>query len=176
MSEFNKIKWVPEWKRHEQEKQAKKQQLELEAQKGLEKTDDNFPGLVAVPTSIKVWGGDKKFSDLAREWDRDSQEKSEKEKHMAEFEKTRGGTSQFVMPTFNNKRYYVEKPEFIEPEEDKHVPIPDDSVWKVVDHSKVRNRKEKDMEELANRPPTPEEDGTVWPVKGTNETCWDERN
>ena len=175
MSEFNKMKWVPEWKRNEQDKQAKKQQMELEAQKNLEKTDDNFPALVSLPTSVKVWGGDKKFSDLAREWDKDSQEKAEKEKQMADFEKTRGGSSQFVMPTFNNKHYYVEKTDFIEPVEHQHVQIPEDSVWKVVDHSKVRNRKEKDMEAIANRPPTPEEDGTVWPSKDLNQTCWDER-
>jgi len=79
------------------------------------------------------------------------------------------------MPTFSNKHRYVEKPDFIEPEEPEQAPIPTDSVWKVVDYSKNRRRKEKNMEEIANRPPTPEDDGTVWPEKDLNETCWEER-
>jgi hypothetical protein len=175
MSEFNNIKWVPSWKISEEAKAAKKQQMEDERLKGLEKTENNFPALAPASTNLRVWGGVKKFSDLAKEWNTDAQQKLEKEKQMADFEKTTAGTNHFVMPTFNNSHRFVETTDFVEPDETEPLNIPADSVWKVVDYSKNRRRKEKNIEEIANRPPTPEEDGTVWPEKDLNETCWDER-
>lgn len=172
MSDFNNIKWVPTWKATEQAKLAKQKEMEAELQKGLVKSEDNFPALVPTPTSTRVWGGEKKFSDLAKEWDVDSQLKAEKEKQLAEFEKTKTTPGHFVMPTFNNTQRFIEKPDFVEPEESDQMNIPADSVWKVVDYGKNRRRKEKNMEEIANRPPTPEEDGTVWPDK---DQTWEDR-
>jgi hypothetical protein len=51
---------------------------------------------------------------------------------------------------------------------------PYDSEWKLVDRAKVK--KVKTLEELAKRPPSPEEDGTVWKEAELHETCWEERN
>lgn len=175
MSDFNNIKWVPTWKAAEQAKMAKQKEQDVELEKGLIKTEDNFPALVPTATSKRVWGGDKKFSDLAKEWDKDSQEKAEKERQMAEFEKTKTMPGHFVMPTFNNTHRFVETTDYTEPDEPEQVNVPADSVWKVVDYSKNRRRKEKNMEEIANRPLTPEEDGTVWPEKDLNQTCWEDR-
>ena len=175
MTEFNKTKWVPQWKIDEQAKLAKHKEMEVELQKGLEKTDSNFPVLGSLPTNLRVWSGGKKFSDLAKEWDTDSQQKAENEKKMAEFEKSTNVINHFVLPKFNNTRRFVETSDFVEPEETTEFPTLPDSVWTVVDRYKNKRRKEKNMEEIANRPPTPEEDGTVWPEKDSNETCWDER-
>lgn len=172
MAEFNNIKWVPTWKAVEQAKIAKQKEVEAELQKGLVKTEENFPALVPTPTSTRVWGGDKKFSDLAKEWDSETQMKIEKEKQMIEFEKTKTAPSHFVMPKFNNTHRFVETADFVEPEEAEHEQIPSDSVWKVVDRSKNKRRKEKNMEEVADRPPTPEENGTVWPE---HDQTWEER-
>lgn len=175
MSDFNNIKWVPTWKAAEQAKLVSQKEEETHLQNELVKTDDNFPALVPTATSARVWGGGKKFSDLAKEWDADSQLKAERERQMAEFEKTKTVPGQFVMPTFNNTHRFVETTDFIEPDEPEQVNIPEDSVWKVVDYSKNRRRKEKNMEEIANRPPTPEEDGTIWPERDLNQTCWEDR-
>ena len=175
MSEFNNIKWVPTWKAAEQAKMTKQKEQDVELQKALVKTEDNFPALVPTPTSTRVWGGDKKFSDLAKEWDTDSQLKAEKAAQMAEFEKTKTAPSHFVMPKFNNTRRFVETTDFVEPEDSEQMNIPADSVWKVVDYSKNRRHKEKNMEEIANRPLTPEEEGTVWTEKDMGQT-WEERH
>jgi len=171
----NNSKWIPTWKATEQAKMATQKELNDDVQKGLTKTEDNFPALVPTPTSTRVWGGDKKFSDLAKEWDTDTQLKAEKAAQMAEFEKTKTMPGRFIMPKFNNKQHYVEKSDFIEDNEPEEMKIPADSVWKVVDYSKNRRHKEKNMEEIANRPLTPEEEGTAWVEKDLNQTCWEDR-
>jgi len=174
MSEFNKVKWIPSWKLSEEAKAVKKQQVDEENLKNVEKTEENFPPLIAAPTNLRVWGGEKKFSELAKNWDSETQEKMTKEKEMAEFNKSSLAPVRFVMPTFKNSKRFVETTDSVESEEVEQTKVPSDSVWKVVDYSKNR-RKERNMEEIANRPPSPEGDGTVWPEKDLNETCWDER-
>ena len=165
-------KWVPQWKRDSAAKLDKKKQEDENLQNGLVKTEDNFP-ILTTATNMRVWSGSKKFSDLAKDWDREEREKNENDKQLAEFAKTK--STQFVMPTFSNVRRFVEKAEFDEEDETAEVRVPPDSVWTAVDRYKHKRRKEKNMEEIANRPPTPEDDNTVWPEKETNETCWDER-
>lgn len=170
----HKNKWIPQWKRDEQAKLLKAQQMEEQSKKGVEKTEDNFPALAPAPTIKRVWGGDKKFSDLAKEWSQDNQEKADKEKYMAEFEKSKMTSyNNFVLPTFNCVNKYVEEDEPEESEDE--LPVPEDSVWTVVNYTKNKRNKEKDMEEIANRPPTPDEDSSVWQDKKLNETYWDER-
>lgn len=173
----SKAKWVPKWKLDEQAKIVKAEQADVEMQKGIEKTEDNFPSLVPAPTTMRVWGGEKTFSELAKEWHSDTEQKLENEKNMAEFEKSKDSSNLFVMPTFTHKHYFTEKAESVDEtdEEEEQGPAPTDSVWTLVDRRKMRRRKEKDMEEIANRPPTPEENETTWPEHNLNETCWDDR-
>ena len=166
-NKMNSNKFVPQWKRDDLAKLDKKKQEEENLQNGLLKTESNFPTLTTA-TNMRVWSGGKKFSELAKDWERDEREKNEKEKQLAEFANTKSMTH-FVMPIFSNTRRFVEKEDFLEPEETTEVPVPPDSVWTVVDRYKHKRRKEKDMEEIANRPPTPEDDDSVWPEKDSHE-------
>lgn len=134
--------------------------------------EEEFPNLRNAPSKMNVWGGAKKFSDLARDWDtKDKQEKQIKK--IEESQKNVSFARNYVhLPRFHNKGNFVE-PEDEEQEqvEEKQETNPDDpeSGWVTVVNKKPR--KKKNMEEIADRPPTPEEN-TVWNQQ--EETCWDD--
>lgn len=118
----------------------------------------------------------KTFASLAVEWD-ESSKMAELEKQQQEHEKQQDVVfyrkTVMPLPRFHNVHRFVEPEET--PEEKVCDSNPDDEGWVLVDRKKYR--RQKTIEEKANRPPTPENDETVWDGHGLeeHETCWDQR-
>ena len=130
-----------------------------------EKPKEEFPALVTTTNVVqKNWNGKKKFSDMAVQFSKRSEEqknREEIEKNVNEYHYNNN------LPQFHN----IGK--FIEPEDDefnqvKDTPYEEDG-WINVKNSKIR--KVKNMEEIANRPPTPEEK-TMWNDDEDEDSYW----
>lgn len=133
----------------------------------------------AAPKTASKWGDKKSFASLAVEWDEHSK-LAELEKQQQEHEKQQdmvfNRKTVMPLPRFHNVRRFVEPEEIEEETEEKPtVSNPDDEGWTTVDRKKYR--RQKTIEEKANRPPTPDQDETVWDGNGLeeHETCWDQR-
>jgi hypothetical protein len=173
-----KSQWQLE--KEEEERKAVLQQEELEKKK--EFTEENFPTLGSAPTGVKVWGGQKTFASLAVEWNKkaeqDEIEQKQRERDEEDVMSTR--RSNVPLPRFHNVHRFVEPEDYDENLEEEDVsqqpPNPEDQGWTVVDRAK--RRRQKTFEEKMNRPPTPENDDTVWNGDAAyeHETCWDERH
>lgn len=168
-----KSQWQLE--KEEEEKQQKLKEAELEQKR--EFTEDNFPTLGEAPSSVKVWGERKTFASLAVEWSEktklDDLEEKQKEKEEQDIMFHRRPNA--PLPRFHNIHRFVE-PEDVESDSDtEQAPSKvdtEDQGWVLVDRKK--RRREKTIEEKLNRPPTPENDDTVWNGDGPDdhETCW----
>jgi hypothetical protein len=134
-----------------------------------EEKKEEFPSLVTTTNAVtKTWEGSKKFSDVAVQY----KIRSEEQKTINEIENNvnmRYGNNR-DLPVFHNPG------RFIEPEDDnvynysKRVKVEEnDEGWTSVSNKKLR--KPKNMEEIANRPPTPEEERWDDPDK---DNSWDE--
>lgn len=123
---------------------------------------------------VSTWGNKKTFATLAAEWDEQSKivelEKQQEDKDQMFSRKT-----VMLLPRFHNVRRFVEAEEEAVEEKAPQTSNSDDAGWVTVDRKKYR--REKTIEEKLNRPPTPENDGTVWDGTGAeeHETCWDQR-
>jgi hypothetical protein len=133
----------------------------------------------AAPKTVSKWENKKTFASLAVEWD-DHSKMVELEKQQQEHEKQQdvafSRKAVMPLPRFHNVR------RFVEPEETEEAPPknvqpsnPEDEGWTTVDYKK--HRRQKTIEEKANRPPTPEQDDTVWDGNAPeeHETCWEQR-
>lgn len=132
--------------------------------------EEEFPALLNTPPAVKVWGGNKSFATMVEEF---------KEKHEIEVEKQQTEKNDQLKFQRNQRSlpYITNVHNFIEPEDDNHVaePLPkrqkieDEEGWITVDHRKYR--KQKSIEEIANRPPTPPEDNedSVWNTENVEE-------
>lgn len=157
--------WIPQW-RLDKEKQEKEEAIK--AVKDLENTEANFPVLSKSAVSTKKWIG-KSFKSLASEWkDYADNEKFEEDQMKAIIDIDNQSHFVFVLPKFDNNHRYEEE------EEESPKKEVNEFEWTVVDRTKVR--KVRDMDEYLNRPPTPEDDGTVWKETELHETCWEERH
>jgi hypothetical protein len=149
-----------------------------EEEKKVPVYEEEFPLLVANPTPVHVWSGNKSFVQMVGEF---------KEKHELETQKQQ--TEKLDQIKFQRVQqhlpYISNVHNFIEPEDDNYVPQPepkrqkmeDDDGWVTVDHRKYR--KQKSIEEIANRPPTPPEqnEDSVWNTEELeeHETCWEDK-
>lgn len=167
---YEKPAWEVEKERIEKERQEA-------IERGLQRTEENFPALGSASAKTVSWGG-RKFTELVTEWkDKDEQEKVIKE-GTALPEKT---SDVFVMPVFRPRRFYVEEDDT--PLPDEYVPCaplpvaPEDDGWVTVDNSAKKQaraaRKQARMEERLRRMDEgeelePEEDGD----EEQDDTCW----
>lgn len=166
------------WEVEKDDEEEKKKAAEIESEKKREFTEENFPVLGNLNSSVKVWGGEKTFATLANEWN-DKMQKEEIEKKQKDVEHQETvfhKRSTAPLPRFHNVHRFVE-PEDDEQSTQYQKVDPEEEGWVTVDRKKYR--REKTLEEKLARPPTPEENGdTVWDGNAPeeHETCWDERH
>jgi len=169
-----------QWQVEKESEEREQQRKEAELEKKREFTEDNFPSLGEAPKTMKVWGERKSFASLAVEWSEktklDELENKQKEKEEQDILFHRRPNA--PLPRFHNIHRFVE-PEDVESEDDEAPPQkvdPEEEGWTLVDRAK--RRREKTIEEKLNRPPTPENDESVWngDAPEEHETCWDERH
>lgn len=174
--------WKPQWKIDREKQEEKDKQAAAEALRGLTDNEKNFPSLVkstAVPTTTK-WVGKTSFKELACEWnDHAENEKVEEQRNktLADMDNVPSHFT-FALPKFNNTRRYQEEyeDESESESESEKPPVKKDSSesgWTLVD--RVKLKKVKTIEEIMDRPPSPDDNGTVWKDSELHETCWDER-
>ena len=138
--------------------------------------EEDFPALVNVAPSVKVWGGNKSFTTMVGEF----KEKHELEKGKQQIEQTSRIKFQKSLPYITNVHNFIEpedvEDDYIQPEPKRQKTEEDDEGWIKVDHRKYR--KQKSIEEIANRPPTPPEENeeTVWDDLEEHQKCWDDKN
>ncbi len=133
--------------------------------------EEEFPSLVSsFQPSIKVWGGDKTFAELAKNLEIKKQETELKTK----IEKTVKKTTYYnniPLPQFNIVGHYTDDESSVDstPAAEK----PEEDEWVTVCNRK-KQRKQKSLEEIANRPITPpDEPETNWDQEEMNEnTEW----
>lgn len=161
--------YKPFWEVEEERKKAELEEARKQAERGLERTEENFPTLGNAAAKQTTWGG-RKFNELAAEW----REQTDREKEVVEEEKH---DVAFVLPRFHNVR------RFAEPEEEVFEPRPAVSVdpegeWETVARKPRKEKRELTFEELEAKyggETKDEEDGTVWGAPEEHQTCWDER-
>lgn len=154
-------KYVPPSKRAQVNKFEILDEPEEEPEK---KVEDDFPSLVVTPLKPKQWEGKRKFSELAVQ----AELRAKKEKYREEIEKSMQQTNyNSYLPKFNNVG------RFVEPEDEPYRRVEKENVdedgWTTVKNSKAR--KTKNIEEVANRPPTPEEK-TEWNEDLPEDSDW----
>ena len=173
----------PFWQIEEERAKLALEEKNKDAERGLEKTEENFPSLGGnkpIVQSGSIWAGSQKFSELAAEWkSTDEQRKEEEDRQNNPTGNKTSYDEVFQLPRFRNVR------RFIEPENDycEEIdlptvdPIPEEEEWTVVDNRKYRKPKpEFDFsEEGLDNYDENEEDGTVWGAAEEHETCWDDR-
>lgn len=168
----------PQWEIAEEQRLAKEQlriSAEEEKRKNVELTDDNFPTLGAPASRVTTWGGNKSFAALAVEWDEKSKQEELETKHQKEKEEQQTAIfrrrNAMPLPQFHNVHDFKEVDDDVE---EKPAPVDNDG-WVTVDRRKYR--RQKTIEEKLARPPTPEDDNSVWnnDAPEERETCWDER-
>lgn len=172
----------PQWEIEEQQKKAADEEIRKQAERGLERTEENFPALVSGPVKQTSWSG-RKFNELASEWKEDA----DREKEIADREKEaeviyakRADDAPFVLPRFHNIRRFAEpEEELFEPRPTQKSDNPDDSdggVWETVLPKIRKEKRELTFEELDAKYAAEsgeEDDGTVWGAPEEHETCWD---
>jgi hypothetical protein len=171
----------PQWEIAEEERLMKEQlrvSMEEGKRKNVELTENNFPALGTPAVKASVWGGSKTFAALAVEWDEKvkKEELENKEQEKEEPANVFRRRNAVPLPQFHNVHRFVE-PEDDESEEQASKPTPvEDDGWVTVDRRKYR--RQKTIEEKLARPPTPENDDSVWNDNAQDEhdTCWDENN
>ena len=171
-----KSQWQLEKEEEEQRKVVQQQELE----KKKEFNEDNFPTLGSGATSVKVWGEKKTFAALAVEWNKKAEQDAMEQKHREKEEQEAvlfHRRANVPLPRFHNVHRFVEPEDDdgeLEEENEKSV-TPEEEGWTLVDRAKYR--RQKTFEEKMARPPTPENDDTVWngDTPNEHETCWDER-
>jgi hypothetical protein len=152
-------------------KQAEEEEKRKQAERGLERTEENFPALGNAGAKQMTWGG-RKFTDLAAEW----KEETDREKEAKTVEEKRTDDSEFVLPRFHNIRRFAEPEEEIAAVSEK--PVDPDGEWEIVLPKVRKEKRELTFEELEAKyggEPDAEEDGTVWGAPEEHQTCWDER-
>jgi hypothetical protein len=159
--------WKPQWRIDKEVKDQKQREAAAELAKGLVDNDSNFPKLSTVAVNNVAWVGKPTFKEIVSI-------PKEPEQIVEEVREIPIGAYQtnnfvFALPRFKSTYRRHEEDE----QEEEVSEEPTQSEWTLVDRTKVR--KPKNMEEIANRPPTPDEDGTVWEKNEVNETCWEER-
>lgn len=143
-------------------------------ERGLERTEENFPSLGNSIAKPVAWGG-RKFSELASEWK--AQDDRKKEVEETGYEHTYRG-DEFVMPQFAPIQ------NFVEPEEDdeESPPAPlsttEETDWVTVDHGAKqrarRSRKNARIEERLRRYDEGEEPEPMGDnLDEEDDTCWD---
>jgi hypothetical protein len=171
-----------QWQLDKEEEERKKAIEEAELEKKKEFNEDNFPALGEAPISVKVWGEKKTFAALAVEWNKKSEQDAVEQKHKEKEEQDAAfyhRRSNAPLPRFHNIHRFVEPEDGeddLEEEDIDALPPNPDEEWTLVDRAK--RRRQKTFEEKMARPPTPENDDTVWNGDAPNEheTCWDERH
>lgn len=130
-----------------------------------EKTEENFPVLVASTTPLRNATSSRKFNELASDWQLEDDIRKEQE----QLEKANGNKpNAFVLPKFRSVKRFSE-PEDIEPEVK---PPKQDDEWTTVNTRKPRKpRSERRIEEDTEQPTI--EDDTVWEAP-EEESCWDQ--
>jgi hypothetical protein len=148
----------PQWEIQEEEDKKKAEEKKRAEERGLEKTEENFPSLGGSAPRVNTWGGGRKFSELASEWKEQADtniEVVDKEEH-------------FVLPRFRNIH------RFIEPE-DERPPPPEKTEdqndgWTTVE----RKIKKKEFKSMFDEDGNIIEDDTVWGGEEEEETCWND--
>jgi hypothetical protein len=147
----------PQWEIQEEEDKKKAEEKKRAEERGLEKTEENFPSLGGSAPRVNTWGGGRKFTELASEWkeeaDRNVEIKEEEEK--------------FVLPRFRNVH------RFIEPEDDKPLPSQtkdDNDGWTTVERKIKKNGFKSIFDDDGNLI----EEDTVWGGEEQEETCWND--
>lgn len=158
-------KYIPPSKRALQNKFEILNEPEEEPEKKLE---DEFPSLVSTNVlKTKKWEGTKKFSDLAVQCEirnKEQQYHQEIEKSMQKYNYNN------YLPKFENVGRFIE-PEDDYEQENKENYIREDDGWTTVKN--VKARKVKNIEEIAERPPTPEEKSD-WVNDLPDDSDWNE--
>ena len=158
-------KYVPPSKRVQNNKFELLNEPEEEVEKKIE---DDFPSLVTTTVSKpKQWEGKKKFSELAVQCElraKEQQFHQEVEKSMQKYNYNN------YLPKFDNVGRFVE-PEDDYQEVTKEKYIEDEDGWTTVKN--VKARKTKNIEEIAERPPTPEEKSD-WLNELPDDSDWNE--
>lgn len=149
----------PQWEIQEEEDKKKAEEKKRAEERGLEKTEENFPSLGGSAPRVNTWGGGRKFTELAAEW----KEEADKKVEVKEEEE------KFVLPKFRNVH------RFVEPEDDRPPPPPeikdDNDGWTTVERKIVKKKEFKSMfDEDGNLI----EDDTVWGGEEEEETCWND--
>ena len=148
----------PQWEIQEEDDKRKAEEKKRAEERGLEKTEENFPSLGGSAPRVNTWGGGRKFTELASEWkeeaDRNVEIKEEEEK--------------FVLPRFRNIH------RFVEPEDDTPPPPRqteyDNDGWTTVE----RKIKKKEFKSMFDEDGNIIEDDTVWGGDEQEETCWND--
>jgi hypothetical protein len=171
-----KSQWQLEKEEEEQRKVIQQQELE----KKKEFNEDNFPTLGSRPTGVKVWGEKKTFATLAVEWNKKAEQDVIEQTHREKEEQEAvlfHRRANVPLPRFHNVHRFVEPEDGDgEFEEEPEKSENQEEGWTLVDRAK--HRRQKTLEEKLARPPTPDNDGTVWnrDAPSEHETCWDERH
>lgn len=142
-------KYVPPSKRAQMNKFDILNEPEEEPEK---KVEDEFPSLVSTTVKPKQWEGKRKFSELAIQ----AELRAKEEKYREEIQKSmQQHNFSNYLPKFDNVHRFVEPEDQQYEEVEEKNKIENEDEWVTVKHSKAR--KAKNIEEIANRPPTPEE-------------------
>lgn len=164
------------------QKQQQEQEQQLEFQKKMEDTPENFPALGQISTSENsVWGGNKSFAQLASEW-KQEEDKTEIMKRIEEKEQDK---TNFAIPKFNNIHRFTEEipqqyQEFDEVEEVSKQDIAKNEEDEWVTVTSRKQRKPKRELTIEEKFPDPEDQNgnSVWNEdfeKQEYETCWDDK-
>jgi len=162
----------PRWQIEEDMKQAEEEEKRKQAERGLERTEENFPALGNAGAKQMTWSG-RKFTELASEW----KEETDREKEARELEEKRTDDSDFVLPRFHNIRRFAEPEERLD-ETVEEKPVDEEGQWETVNRKVRKEKRELTFEELEEKyggECDAEEDGTVWGAPEEHQTCWDER-
>jgi len=160
----------PRWEIEEDEKKAELAEMQRRAERGLERTEENFPALGNGATRQMSWDG-RKFNELAAEW----KEQTDRENEVVQEEKHE---ISFSLPRFHNVR------RFAEPEEEIFEPRPvkksvdDEGEWNTVTRKPRKEKRELTFDELEAKyggEVDEDDDATVWGGTEEHQTCWDER-
>lgn len=167
----NSKKYVPPSKRVENNKFDVLYDSEEEPEvKPEQKYEDVFPSLVTNTVKPKQWEGKRKFSELAIQCELRSKEEKLREEIEKSMQNYSNNTYNNYLPKFDNVG------RFVEPEDEEYVDETsnkenEEEGWTTVKHRK--DRKIKSIEEIANRPPTPEEK-SEWDQEVAEDSYWNE--
>lgn len=160
----------PLWEIEKEQAEAAAAEERKKQEAGLENSEDNFPSLGQPAKSMRVWGGERSFADLAQEWSA----KAETEKIEGEMKSEVTDNTDFSLPRFRNVHRFHE-PEDVTVAATEEVPADE---WQRVERRVYTKKKtvmdytENDFEKEGEE--TNQE--TVWgDAPNEYETCWDEK-